>query len=176
MGTRIEASIVLIGFKHVGKTQIGRQMAKVLNKPFIDLDREVEKSYEITYQQPLSCRQIMHLLGEANYRELESQVLQQMLKQASSVISLGGGTIVNINTHDLIKNHHLIHVVASRGIVFERIMIEGRPAFFDANEDPYESFNRLWDEREVVYRNLTTSVVDNSGTIEHAVQQAISYL
>ena len=38
--------IILIGFKHVGKTLIGRRLAKDLNKKFIDLDKEVEKLYE----------------------------------------------------------------------------------------------------------------------------------
>ena len=76
----------------------------------------------------------------------------------------------------IISSHHLLHIVAPRGIVFERIMVEGRPAFFAMNEDPYESFSRLWDERSKVYGNLTECVINNNDTVEHAVNQAIIHL
>jgi len=168
--------IILIGFKHVGKTLIGRRLAKALNKKFIDLDREVEKLYEKNHPEPFTCRQIMQTHGESHYRELESEVLQHVLKSQSSVISLGGGTSLSLTNQEIIKPHVLLHVVAPRGVVFERIMVEGRPAFFDPNEDPYESFSRLWSERGEVYRKLTTRTVDNSGTVERAVNEAITHL
>jgi 3-phosphoshikimate 1-carboxyvinyltransferase len=167
--------IILIGFKYVGKTLIGRQLAKALNKKFIDLDREVEMLYEKHYLEPLTCRQITQSHGESRYRKLESEALQLVLKLQSCVISLGGGTSLSQFNQEMIKPHILLHVLASRGIVFERIMVEGRPAFFDPNEDPYESFNRLWDERGEVYRKLTACTVDNSDTIERAVNQAITH-
>ena len=168
--------IILLGFKHVGKTLIGRRLAKALNIKFIDLDKKVEKLYEKNYHKPFTCRQIMHSHGESHYRELESEALQQALKLPSCVISLGGGTALSQSNQEIIKSHRLLHVVAPRGIVFERIMVEGRPAFFDPNEDPYESFSRLWDERSEVYRKLTTHIVDNCGTIERAVDEAIRHL
>jgi shikimate kinase len=168
--------IILIGFKHVGKTLIGRRLAKALNKKFIDLDREVEKLYEKKYLTFFTCRQIMQSHGESNYRELESEALKQILKLQSCVISLGGGTALSPSNQEIIKPHVLLHVVAPRGIVFERIMVDGRPAFFDPNEDPYESFSRLWDERNQVYQKLTTRIVDNSNTADKAVNEAITHL
>ena len=118
----------------------------------------------------------MQTHGETHYRELESQALQQALKLDSCVISLGGGTSLSQSNQEIIKPHLLLHVVAPRGVVLERIMVEGRPAFFDPNEDPYESFSRLWDERNKVYKKLTTCTVDNSGTVERAVNEAIAHL
>lgn len=168
--------IILIGFKHVGKTLIGRRLAKDLNKKFIDLDKEVEKLYEKKHLEPFACRQIMQTHGESIYRELESEALRHVLKSQSSVISLGGGTSLSLTNQEIIKPHLLLHVVAPRGVVFERIMVEGRPAFFDPNEDPYESFSRLWDERGTVYRKLTTRIVNNSGTVEQAVKEAITHV
>lgn len=168
--------IILIGFKHVGKTLIGRELAKILDKKFIDLDQEVERLYQLRYLKLFTCRQIMQARGEACYRELESEALQEALKSQACVISLGGGTSLSQVNQEMIKTHTLLHIVAPRGIVFERIMVEGRPAFFDPNEDPYESFTRLWNERDKVYRKLTTCTVDNSETVERAVNEAITYL
>jgi 3-phosphoshikimate 1-carboxyvinyltransferase len=168
--------IILIGFKHVGKTTIGKQLAKALNKDFIDLDEAVENLYKKYFFEPLSCRQIMQSHGELYYRQLESEALQRALKSPSCVISLGGGTALSQSNQNLLKSHCLLHVIAPRGIVFERIMIEGRPSFFDQNEDPYTSFSRLWDERLKLYNKLTPFTINNSETIEQAINEALNYL
>jgi shikimate kinase len=168
--------IILIGFKHVGKTLIGRRLAETLNKKFIDLDREVEKLYEKNHPRAFTCQQIMQKHGESGYREIESKALENVLEQQSCVISLSGGASLSLTNQEIIKPHLLLHVVAPRGVVFERIMVKGRPAFFEPNEDPYESFSRLWGEWSEVYRKLTTCTVDNSGTVEQAVNAAITHL
>ncbi len=168
--------IILIGFKHTGKTIIGRQLAKILNKKFIDLDREIEKLYEQRYFELFTCRQIMQLRGETYYRELETDVLTEVLKLPPCVISLGGGTSLSQINQDMIKSHLLLHVIASRGIVFERIMVEGRPAFFNPDEDPYESFGRLWKERNATYKKLTARTINNNDTVERAVVDALIHL
>lgn len=168
--------IVLIGFKHVGKTLIGRQLAASLNKVFIDLDREIEKLYETNTHHASTCREIMQSHGETYYRTLETQALQQVLQLPACVISLGGGASLSPVNQAMIKSQLLLHVIAPRGIVFERIMVEGRPAFFDPNEDPYESFTRLWNERHHIYQQLTTRTVNNNHTVEQAVKEALSHL
>jgi 3-phosphoshikimate 1-carboxyvinyltransferase len=171
-----QGHIILIGFKHVGKTLIGNCLAKTLNKKFIDLDKEIENSYRENNLEALNSRQIMQSYGESYYRELESQNLERILKSPSCVISLGGGAALNLSNQLLIQSHMLLHVVAPPGIVFERIMVEGRPAFFSPNEEPYESFSRLWKERSQIYTTLTTHLIDNSGTVEEAVNEAILHL
>jgi 3-phosphoshikimate 1-carboxyvinyltransferase len=168
--------VVLIGFKHVGKTLIGHQLAKKINKNFIDLDKEIENLYKVKYSKFLSCRQIVQTHGEQYYRELESNTLKLILHSTPCVISLGGGTLLSEFNQEIIQEHILLHVDAPRGVVFERIMVEGRPAFFDPNKDPYESFSHLWDERNKIYKKLTQHTINNSSTIEQAVNQAIVHL
>jgi shikimate kinase len=196
--------IILIGFKHVGKSSLGKHLSAKIKKPFIDLDREIEFLYETTrihsentgsraknmrgmtapendfgistHQQFHSCREIMKLHGENYYRELENIALKHSLQNNSSVIALGGGTLLNPCNQEIIKTHTLIHVMAPRGIVFERIMVSGRPAFFDPNQDPYETFNQLWEERHRIYQSLTPYVIHNNESIELAVDQTITHL
>lgn len=182
LGARIDSNevenkhIILIGFKHVGKTVIGKQLATSLQKDFIDLDKEIENRYEKQHAQALTCREIMKLQGESYYRNQEQEVLQEILQLPSAVIALGGGTLMDASNQEKVASHLLLHVVAPRGIVFERIMVAGRPAFFDPNEDPYASFSRLWDKRCTIYTKLTSCIVDNNASIEQAVCQAMGYL
>jgi shikimate kinase len=168
--------IVLIGFKHVGKTIIGECLAKKLQKKFIDVDCEVKKFYEKKYNKGLTCRQIMQNYGEPFYRKLEYMVLKNIMLLEPSVISLGGGTLLSQSHQEIIQNEILLHVEAPRGVVFERIMVDGLPAFFDPNKEPYESFNHLWDERNKIFKKMTPYVVNNSLTLEHAVNEALLYV
>lgn len=168
--------IILLGFKHVGKTAIGRKLAKILEKEFIDIDKEIEKNYGSKHQKNLTCRQIMQTQGDDYFRKLESEVLKQALQLPECVISLGGGTALSRANQTLIESHFLLHIVAPRGIVFERIMAGGQPAFFDISEDPDESFNRLWNERNEIYKKLTTYTVNHNNTVENAVSQVITHL
>src|SRR3990167_2375658 len=130
--------IILLGFKHVGKTVIGSKLAKILKKKFVDLDREIEKNYEEKYFNSLTCRQIMQEHGEGYFRECETEALKQALQFSESVISLGGGAAFSELNQTLIKHHILLHIVSPSGIVFERIMVEGQPTFFEENKDLYE--------------------------------------
>jgi shikimate kinase len=168
--------IILMGFMQVGKTLIGRSLANMLHVKFIELDRKIEQLYEKYNFTFLTCREIMLLHGESYYRELETAALQKSLERQSGILALGGGTLLNPFNQEAIKPYPLLHIIASPGIVFERIMVKGRPAFFDPFEDPYESFSRLWEERNAIFKKLTENTVNNNGTIIQAVRQVISHL
>lgn len=168
--------VILIGFKHVGKSLIGHHLANKLDKSFIDLDYEIEKLYEEEYGEMRTCRHIMQEQGERFFRTLESKALARILPSEPSVISLGGGTLLSEPNQKLVQDQILLLVEAPHGVVFERIMVEGRPPFFDPNKDPYESFTFLWNERNKIFKQLTPCTVDNSNTIEEAVNQAIAHV
>ena len=169
--------IILIGFKNVGKSAIGKNLARSLNKPFIDLDVQIKMHYEQLSGKKLNCRQIMEITGETAFRQLETEALQKVvLSEEPAVISLGGGTVSAEENQALVKAHIVIHVTAPRGIVFERIMMGGRPAFFDINEDIIESFNRLFNQREKIYEKLHDIAILNNGSIDMAVNNIMERL
>lgn len=174
--TPLSKSIIFIGFKHVGKSVIGNALALRLAKPFIDLDEEIERVFENEYQEKRSCRQIMTMHGPSYFRDLEKKVLAQIIQSRPSVIALGGGTPMDFDNQELIRDHTVVHVLAPRGVVFERIMVQGRPAFFSAEEPPLESFNRLWNEREAVYKKLASYSIDNNGLVVSGVEQVLQHL
>jgi shikimate kinase len=78
--------IVLLGFMGCGKSTLGRELATVCNRPFIDLDQWVESSQKLTVSE-LFARH-----GEHAFRELERRSLLEALNhQPPAVIALGGG-------------------------------------------------------------------------------------
>jgi shikimate kinase len=168
--------LILIGFKNTGKSVLGYELAKHLHERFVDLDKVIEAIYADLHSEKLNCRQIMQARGEDFFRQLEHDALQKVIEREPSIISLGGGTPLNKSNQKLIKPFIIIHITAPRGIVFERIMVNGRPAFFLSNEDPFESFNRIWDEREMVYKALATFTVDNNGAKKAGIEQILTQL
>jgi shikimate kinase len=166
-------SIILIGFKHVGKSTIGRELALKLALPFIDLDEEIEKTFADKEKKPQSCREIMQNYGERYFRDLEQVVLGQILQNPPSIIALGGGAPLKKSNQNLIKPYIVIHVKALRRLVFQRIMESGHPAFFSNKEPPSDVFIKLWNRRRRIYKKLATFTIENNHSIQEAVNQAL---
>jgi shikimate kinase len=168
--------LILIGFKHAGKSVIGKALADRTNLPFIDLDQRIEALFVELFQQQLTCREMVQQRGEPFFRDLESKALASILKEAWSIITVGGGTPMTKANQKLLQSQRLIYIKAPREVVYERIMKSGLPAFFADDKTPRESFETLWEEREKVYEQLADFSVENKGTIKEAVDRILENL
>jgi shikimate kinase len=166
--------IILIGFKHVGKSTIGKALALSLKRPFVDLDHKIELLFKTQSQQELSCREIMQMHGEAFFRNLESKALDYIMDSTPSVISLGGGAALTEENQPLIQSHCVVYIKAPKDVVFQRILASGQPAFFDSSKDLCKTFDALWDRRENVYERLANFSVNNEGTVESVVEEILN--
>lgn len=96
-------NIFLCGFMGCGKTTHGRKMAKLLNMPFVDLDKFIEMKTQMTIQH------IFDSEGEDAFRQMETQYLNEIIEQQENhLIALGGGTVCFNNNIDLVKNNGLL--------------------------------------------------------------------
>ena len=82
-------SLVLTGMMGVGKSTIGRLVAKRLKIKFIDVDKIIEKN------EKKSIKRIFEDNGENYFRKLEEKITLKILKNNKSVIALGGGAFIN---------------------------------------------------------------------------------
>lgn len=162
--------IILIGFKNVGKSLIGKNLAAALNCPFIDSDRVLEDLYAARHPARLSCREIMRAEGEEFFRALEHEALKKVLFQtAPTIIAVGGGAPLQPKNAELFEDHQVVHLTAPKGVVYERIMINGWPAFFPRDLDPYLSFQNIWQDRMPRYERLATVTIENNASVEDVV-------
>lgn len=173
--------LILIGFKHSGKSLLGESLAARLNCPFVDLDLKIVELHNTSCSggacQKSSCRELLTVHGEEIFRELESQALASVLATLSpQIIALGGGTPMTSRNRDLIKGLPIVHVKAARSVVFERIMINGKPAFFPQDEDAFDHFQKLWNERLPLFDTLAKITIDNKGPIEGVAEELIHNL
>jgi shikimate kinase len=93
-----QLKVVLVGLPGSGKSTFGRQLAKEMGFPFLDLDQLIEERYQ------LKISEIFSMHGEGTFRDWESLVLQDTLKQDRAyILASGGGTPCFNDNMDLIK-------------------------------------------------------------------------
>ncbi len=102
-------SIAIIGAPGAGKTSVGRELAHLLGKDFIDVDERIE---EVVGK---SIRHIFAEDGEEHFRALEESATLELL-ETDAVVALGGGAVTNRAVRDALHGHDVIwlHVTLAR--------------------------------------------------------------
>ena len=145
----------------MGKTTFGKLLAKKLNCGFIDTDRLIEETYQLSRKQKLTCHEIFQEVGPVHFRALEYEVIQSLQDVRRSVIAAGGGVmLLHENVEALQKNSLLIYLFCEKDKLKKRVFSEDPlPAFLDA-KDPDSSFDRMFDERDEAYRKIGGEIID----------------
>ena len=154
-------NIILIGIKGCGKTTFGKQIAKRLNRAFIDTDVLVEDLYHTHRGRRMSCRNIFLEVGAAGFRALEYEVIQSLQDLQHSVIAVGGNAMTcTENVEALMKRGKLFYLIYAKEPLKKRVLSgEDLPAFLDPN-DPESSFDKMYDERSEFYHKLNVHEID----------------
>ncbi len=147
-------NIVLFGFKKSGKTYFGLRAAQKLHKHFIDSDLILEQLYAKIHQEELAYRDIVKKHGFAFFRNLEKHVVSQLMHEKNSVISLGGGVVLDPeNIERLQQIGKLIYLKTPKELLKHRIFSGELPAYIDPH-NPSESFDKLYEERIRIYEGI----------------------
>ena len=95
-------NITLIGMAGVGKSVIGKELAKALLYTFIDIDEIIEKKFNLKLQE------IIDQWGEERFLEIEEQTILKLGKLDHSVISPGGSVIYSEEAMKFLKNNSVV--------------------------------------------------------------------
>ncbi|WP_249871271.1 shikimate kinase [Oceanobacillus saliphilus] len=151
-----EQSIVLIGFMGVGKTTIGRAVAKKLYRDFIDIDEEIEKKFNM----PTS--EIFKMYGEKTFRQTEKETIIHACKQKLKIISVGGGAFLQEEIRDACLSHCIIFFLdLSWDSWKERIslLIDSRPVLQGKTIDEIQ---QLFYDRQPIYEDHHSRVITDN--------------
>ena len=148
--------IALYGFMGAGKSSLGKLLASRLGYAFFDLDKEIES---------FSGRTINEIFlqdGEIAFRRLEHRVLKQLVKNdlENSVVSLGGGTILQPQNRKLLelKSFYKIFLDVTVSQLYKRLKKEKsqRPLLKDISEEDLPGFiEALHDSRWKIYNRYS---------------------
>jgi shikimate kinase / 3-dehydroquinate synthase len=147
VATAVDRHIALIGFMGAGKSTVGKQVAVLTGRPFIDLDAEIERRHG-----PIPT---LFERGEEEFRRLETAVAAEMLARSPSVIALGGGAF------EAARSDRALTVLLDVDVetAWERSRESDRPLAQDE-----ASFRALYAQRD--YRAVADAVaVDAEGVL-----------
>src|SRR5690348_4499917 len=109
-------NIVLIGYRGTGKSTVARQLALALGWDWVDADVEIE------LRAGKSIAAIFADEGEEHFRDLESEVLADLVTKTNVIIAAGGGVVLReTNRQELRRCGHVICLKASPATIFKRV-------------------------------------------------------
>lgn len=158
-------SISLVGLMGVGKTTIGRRLAKRLDMPFYDSDEEIEKA------SGRSIKGYFKEHGEDAFRAGERRVIARLLGGDPIVLGTGGGAFIPAETRTALKaNSMTVWLKADFAVNMERVKrkVNKRPLLDVA--DPEAAMRALADARYPLYAEAELCV--KAGACSHATTVA----
>jgi shikimate kinase len=163
-------SIALVGLMGVGKSTVGRRLARRLELPFADGDAEIELAAA------MSVSDIFSTLGEAEFRAGEARVMRRLLEGPRIVLATGGGAMLNADTRALMKARAVtVWMRADLETVAERVRRrDTRPLL--RGRDPLETLSRLAEARYPIYAEADLTVDVAGGAHAQAVDQIVAAL
>ena len=163
---KIPENIFLIGPMGVGKSTIGRQLANLLNKDFMDTDHEIEKRTGV------DIPTIFDIEGEEGFRKREAAVLDEMTSGSNLVLATGGGVILLEDNRRALRRGFVVYLSASLETLIERTRRDkSRPLL--QNTDRQKKIKELMMERDPIYRQESDIIVETDGRSAKAVAKEI---
>jgi shikimate kinase len=159
-------NIALTGFMAVGKTRVGRKLARRLGWRFVDVDRVIEKSERMKVQE------IFNRDGEARFRALEKQKLREILAGELQVIATGGGAVLDPENLALLKEKTLlVCLTASPETILNRAGGGKRPLLDVADRDV--RVRELLGRRAPLYAQAHATIDTENLTIDQVVEEVL---
>jgi shikimate kinase len=153
-------NIVLIGPMGVGKTTIGKKVAKALGKQFIDTDLVIQRDHG-----PIA--DIFERLGESEFRNYETAALVESLAQ-DAVIATGGGIVLRPENRKLLEQHWVVYLSTDGKHMASRLKNGNRPLLKNGMSD----WKAIYEERKPLYQSLANfEIATNSKTVNQCVQE-----
>jgi len=134
----------------VGKTTIGKKLAKKLNRTFLDTDQLFVKQHG-------SIAEFFEISGEDAFRALEEGFVAAAI-EGESVVATGGGAILSAKTRALLSATHVVYLATDGRHMSSRLSGGGRPLLKDGLKD----WRRIYEVRKPLYIEVANHQIDTS--------------
>lgn len=154
----MRTTIYLTGFMGTGKSVVGKELARLLRRPFVDLDLSIESAAGSSVASLFARR------GEAAFRKLERKALLRAAKRQGVVVALGGGTLLDPRHRAVVAKGLLVNLSCSRAELVRRLRPERASRPLLAGGSLSARIGKLLTERRDAYgvADFTVSTTVNS--------------
>ena len=170
LGKRLDRPIVLVGLMGVGKSTVGRRLAKRLGLSFVDSDEEIEDAAG------RPAAEIFEQYGERDFRDGERRLVARLVEGEVRVIATGGGAYVDPSTRKLLNERSItVWLDAPVEILAERTARRDTRAQL-RNGDPKAVLRKLDQERRPSYAEAHIHVRSGDGAHRDVVDAIVDAL
>jgi shikimate kinase len=151
----------------VGKSTVGKKLAKKLKLKFIDIDKIIEKKEKRT------IKEIFEDKGEGYFRKIEKKISLEELKKSNSVIALGGGAFMDSSIRKEAENLSISFWLdlGLESLLIRLKNVKKRPLL---NQDHLEeSVNKIYSERKKIYNKSDFKIKCNLMNADQIVSKII---
>lgn len=163
-------NIYLTGFMSSGKTTVSKLLSETLNKPLYDTDDLIINKTNLT------INDIFLEFGEEYFRELETEILEDVSKKENAIISTGGGIILRDKNRKIMhETGKIIYLNAEFSVIEERLenARKSRPLLMEETE----KIRKRFDDRQPLYKDCDFEIkIKKDMTPEKIADIIISYL
>jgi len=163
----VKKNLVLLGMMGVGKSTLGKIVAKKHGLKFIDTDKNIERKFS------MKIKEIFKKNGEAFFRKQEEKEAIEALGERDCVIALGGGTFVNKTVRDkILKETISIWLDVSLKILNQRTKWNKKRPLLDGQNNEIQ-INKLYKKRQKIYK-LAKYRIDCDGLSKESIIKKIT--
>ena len=163
----MEKNLVLTGMMGVGKSTIGKKLAKKLKLKFVDIDKVIESKEKSTISEIFTNK------GESYFRKIEKRVTLEELRKKHVVIALGGGAFMSNIIRNEVKDTTIsFWLDLNLKKLLPRLKnISKRPLLNQVNLE--KTLKKIYSERKKIYNKSNFKVKCNSKNIEEITREII---
>jgi shikimate kinase/3-dehydroquinate synthase len=160
-------NVTITGFMGTGKTAVGRKVARLLGRPFVDMDAEIRK------RAGKSIHDIFAEDGESTFRGMEATLCEELCVQQGLVIATGGGALVDpTNRQRMMLSGTVVCLNCSVDEIARRVSRNPHRPLLDVS-DPRAEIERLLAKRHTAYATIPWQIEADGLSIEDVAARVI---
>ena len=163
----MKKNLLLTGMMGVGKSTVGKKLAKKLKLKFIDIDHMIEKKEKRT------IKEIFENKGEGYFRKIEKKISLEELKKSNAVIALGGGAFMDSSIRKEAKNLSISFWLdlGLRPLLIRLKNVKKRPLLDQDSLE--ESVNKIYSQRKKIYNKSNFKIKCNLMSVGQIVDKIV---
>ncbi|MDD5617827.1 MAG: shikimate kinase [Candidatus Omnitrophica bacterium] len=163
-------NIYIVGFMGTGKTSVGKELARRLERDFSDLDDLIEE------KEKMVIAEIFKQKGEPYFRKIEKEAVKKVSSKEDLVVSCGGGAVVDAENLVILKKSGIVICLkADADTIIKRTKASLKRPLLNV-ENPRERIEKLLKEREPFYSQSDYVIDTTDINIKQAVDKIIKII
>ncbi|MCL5036517.1 MAG: shikimate kinase [Chloroflexi bacterium] len=164
-------NIYLAGFMGTGKSTVGKELARLMGRKFIDMDQVLERRLG------MKISEIFEKHGEEFFRDEEKKLALEIAHSYNKVVATGGGTILDLEVREAFRSTGLIiGLEAGQEELVSRLARKNHRPLVTGKKPVARRVKELLDEREPVYKQITIRVNTTNLTPNEAARKIVDLL